>query len=211
MAGKPVTRTSVGPDRGRLTFDSEGTEGGRYHSRVLHVPGLSSGLTIGRGYDMGCKSQRQVLSDLVTAGVDATMAKRLSGASMLRGESAKKFIKDGGLESFEITEFVQKRLFELTYAIEEQSARGVCERASSKYGYCNWDKLHPAIRELIVDLKYRGDYTPGSRETLQPLIVANDLKGLAEAMANRGNWPTVPADRFERRKAFMETALKDSR
>lgn len=203
---KPVTTTLVRPGRGGLTFDSEGTEGGRYHSRTLHVPGPSSGLTIGRGYDMGSKSAGQITSDLVAAGVDLTSAKVLSGAATLRGENAKKFIKEKGVESFEITELSQKKLFEITYAAEESSARGVCERASSKYGVCDWEKLHHAIRELIVDLKYRGDYTPRSREVIQPLIVANDLQGLTKAMADQNNWKSVPADRFARRKSFMEAA-----
>jgi hypothetical protein len=85
---KPVTQTQIRPDRGRLTFDSEGNEGGRYHSRTLHVPGLSSGLTIGRGYDMGAKSPGQITSDLVAAGVDLASAKTVSGAATLRGEKS---------------------------------------------------------------------------------------------------------------------------
>jgi len=157
---------------------------------------------------MGAKNPGQITSDLVTAGVDLALAKTVSGAATLRGENAKKFIEDNNLESFEITALAQKRLFEITYATEEQSARGVCERASTKYGACDWDKLDPAIQELIVDLKYRGDYTPHSREVIQPLIVANDLAGLAKAMADQNNWKTVPTDRFNRRKAFIEAAAR---
>ena len=40
------------PKEGKVTFNSEGTEGGFFHSRKLHVPTASSGLTLGRGYDM---------------------------------------------------------------------------------------------------------------------------------------------------------------
>jgi len=209
MSDKPAN-TLLRYDRGRLTFDADGAEGGRFHSRSLHVPGSSSGLTIGRDYDMGSKSQGQITTDLVAAGVDVDMAKKLSSASTLRGENAKKFIKDNNIESFEISEFTQKKLFEAAYAAEERSARGVCERASAKYGKCDWEQLHPAIRELIVDLKYRGDYTPLSRELIQPLIVENDLEGLTEVMADRNNWKGVPAERFARRKAFMEAALKEN-
>jgi hypothetical protein len=43
---------------------------------------------------------------------------------------------------------------------------------------------------------------------IQPLIVANDVKGLAKAMADQSNWKTVPTDRFNRRKAFMEAAAR---
>jgi hypothetical protein len=72
------------------------------------------------------------------------------------------------------------------------------------------DKLHPAIQELIVDLKYRGDYTPETRKLVQPLIVKNDLEGLAAAMADETYWTNmrVPPDRFRRRKTFMEDAVK---
>jgi hypothetical protein len=145
--------------------------------------------------------------ELVAAGVDPAMAQKLAAASTLRGESARKFIEDNQ-HSFEISELAQKKLFEATYAAEERSARGVCERANAKYGDCDWDELHPAIKELIVDLKYRGDYTPRSRELIQEFIVANDLESLTEAMADQNNWKGVPLDRFARRKAFMETALK---
>jgi Bacterial toxin homologue of phage lysozyme, C-term len=207
MPAKPQTITSQRPDRGGLTFDSEGAEGGKYHSRVLHVPGPSSGLTIGRGYDMGSKSAGEITADLVAAGVELAMAKKLSGAATLRGENAKKFIKEISLESFEISELAQKKLFETTFAAEERIARGVCERAT-EHGVCKWDELHPAIQELIVDLKYRGDYTVRTRKTIQPLIVANDLPGLAKAMADENTWKGVPADRFARRKAFMEAAVK---
>jgi hypothetical protein len=158
-----VKTTQFRPDRGGVTFDSEGTEGGRYHSRKLHVPGPTSGLTLGRGYDMGGQTAAQITTDLVGAGVDLAMAKTLSAAATLRGENAKKFIKDNGVEAFELTELSQKKLFEVTYAAEARIAQGVCERAKT-YGACDWDKLHPAIQELIVDLKYRGDYTEQTRK-----------------------------------------------
>jgi len=206
MADKQETTTLVYPDRGRLTFDAEGTEGGRYHSRKLHVPGPSSGLTIGRGYDMGAKSAGQITTDLAVAGVELVMAKTLSGAATLRGENARKFVKDKNVDGFEISALGQKTLFDITYAAEEAIARRVCEKAK-KHGLCKWDELHSAIRDLIVDLKYRGDYTESSREQIQPLIVANDLAGLAKAMADKSVWKSVPSDRFERRKAFMDQAL----
>jgi hypothetical protein len=43
---------------------------------------------------------------------------------------------------------------------------------------------------------------------IQPLIVANDLEGLAKAVADQRNWKTAPTDRFNRRKAFMETTAR---
>lgn len=40
------------PARGCLTFDAERQEVGPWHSRHFHVPGATSGLIIGRGYDL---------------------------------------------------------------------------------------------------------------------------------------------------------------
>lgn len=210
MSDKAASTPSLRSYRGRLTFDVEVSEGGKDHSRTPHVPSPSAGVTIGRGYDMGSKNSGQITADLVAAGVDLTMAQKLSGGAMLRGENAKKFIKDKELDTFEISERIRDKLFEATYAAEERSARGVCERANAKYGACDWDELHPAIQELIIDLKYHGDYTPKSRELIQEMIVANDLESLTEAMADQSNWKGVPAHRFARRKAFMESALKES-
>ena len=61
--------------------------------------------------------------------------------------------------------------------------------------------------DLLIDLKYRGDYTPDSRVLVQPLASRNDLAGLAQVMKQRTNWPNVPKDRFERRVAFLDKAL----
>ncbi len=32
-----------------------------------------------------------------------------------------------------------------------------------KYGQTNWEKLSPEVKEFVVDLRYRGDYTKESR------------------------------------------------
>jgi len=52
MADDFVSSTSTVPAKGKVTWNSEGREGGKYHSRKLLVPNNSSGLTLGRGYDM---------------------------------------------------------------------------------------------------------------------------------------------------------------
>jgi hypothetical protein len=38
--------------KGQATYNSEGNEGGKYHSRKAHHPTAASGVTIGRGYDL---------------------------------------------------------------------------------------------------------------------------------------------------------------
>src|SRR3954468_22937564 len=57
--------------RGQITFDVEGNEGGRWHSRTPHVPSDDSGLTIGRGYDMRYRSAEQITKQMTEAGIPA--------------------------------------------------------------------------------------------------------------------------------------------
>ena len=198
------------PSRGLVTFESEGVEkpGSPFHSRVFHVPTSSSGLTIGRGYDMKMKSKAKIVADLTSAGVSPADAQKISGAAGLSGQAAKSFIASKGLSSFSITPETQVRLFEISYKDEEAEVKRICGKPDcvAKFGKVDWDKTHPAIRDIIVDLKFRGDYTPGSRNLVQKLIVHNDLAGLKKVMAARGSWSGVPQDRFDRRKAFLASA-----
>ena len=61
-AAAPATEPAEAEDAftvpfGQITFDAEGQEQrGKYFSRSPHVPGPASGITIGRGYDLGSRS-----------------------------------------------------------------------------------------------------------------------------------------------------------
>jgi hypothetical protein len=209
MATTDPSTQDPAPPYGLITWEVEGNEGGPYHSRKLHVPSATSGLTLGRGYDMKNRSAAKINQDLSAAGVPAADAARISQAAGLAGDTARKFITDQQLTTFEISKTAQVALFLITYADE----KAVVDRISAKpetvaaYGACNWAKIDQAVIDLLVDLKYRGDYTPDSRVLVQPLASRNDLAGLAQVMKQRGNWPNVPKDRFERRVAFLDKAL----
>jgi len=213
MADAPPSKTNVSPERGRVTFEAEGNEGGRYHSRVLHVPSASSGLTLGRGYDMKSKSSATIATDLIKAGVDPENARKLSEAAGLSGEAAKKFIQDQGMNGFEISEMAQKNLFDITYQSEAGDAKRICEKSDTRalFGACEWEKLAPEIQDMVVDLKYRGDYTPAARLKIQKLVASNDLEGLAQALSDASNWRNVPKDRFERRRTYIQAAVAEKR
>jgi hypothetical protein len=197
------------PSRGLITWDCEGQEGGPFHSRKLHVPSGSSGLTIGRGYDMKLKTVSQIEADLKSAGVDPVKAKTISAAAGLQGSAAKQFITAKGLQNFEISPEAQVKLFEITYASEEAEVKRISGKPDcvAKYGAVDWQNAHPAVRDLMVDLKFRGDYTPDSRKIVQTLLARNDLKQLAAVIGDKARWPSVPPDRFNRRKAFMAKAV----
>ena len=181
-------------------------EGGPSHSRVPHWPGGASGVTVGRGYDMRHRTETQVKADLIAAGVSEATAALLAKGAGLTGDAAKKFVKDN--KALEITLAQQQKLFEMVYPGYEAEVKRISEKADvvKKYGATDWAKLDPAIKTLLSDLIFRGDYTTESRTFLQALVSANDVAGLAKVMADAANWPGVPVARFKARKEYMEAA-----
>jgi hypothetical protein len=137
---------------------------------------------------------------------DATKISKAAGKS---GADARKFITDNKLETFEITPAVQKALFELTYTSLSADTQRLATKADvvAAYGNTDWDKLDPAIQDILIDLRFRGDYTGDARAIIQKYVSANDLDGFTKVMSDKDNWKNVPADRFKRRKEFLEDAL----
>ncbi|CAB4018714.1 Hypothetical predicted protein [Paramuricea clavata] len=139
------------------------------------------------------------------AGICKENAKLLSCAAELQGEAARKFMKDNKLENFEITPLQQKILFEITYkAMEEDVQKIVNEKdVVELYGKTDWNKLHPAIKEVVIDLQFRGDYTPAAREIIQEAVATNYFLLFYDLMKDRKNWKNVPKDRFQRREIYL--------
>ncbi|CCN68577.1 hypothetical protein [Vibrio nigripulchritudo] len=190
---------------GKLTYDAEGTEGGRYHSRKLHVPSESSGLTIGRGYDCKEKSTSQIINQLCEAGLPLAKAQKLAGASGLSGQQASDFIADNQLEDYEITVEQQEKLFAISYQSLIADVKRICSKSDcvAAYGDVNWDTLNNKIKAVLVDLRYRGDYTPNSRKLIQSYVANNNVAGFSSVLCNRQLWRQVPEDRFNRRVEFL--------
>ncbi|HWN66614.1 MAG TPA: pesticin C-terminus-like muramidase [Haliangium sp.] len=207
-------------DRGQLTFDAEGTEGGRFHSRRAHWPGGVSGVTIGRGYDLGQHSATQIQADLAQAGVSAGAASSFAGAAGLTGNAARDWLQANRGSLSEISLEQQEALFNIAYArlsgdverISGNYARTMGQRTGRNQDEFEIDfaRLHPAIRDTLVDLRYRGDYTPTTRQRVQPPAIANDLRAMYDVIRDRAYWMQqrgVPEDRFNRRVRFLEAAL----
>ncbi|HAS8389773.1 TPA: hypothetical protein I7701_24200, partial [Vibrio vulnificus] len=160
------------PLQGVLTWSAEGNEGGSYHSRKLHVPSDSSGVTVGRGYDLRMKKLALVRKDLASAGIRPDVISKLVGAIGLQGKRAKQFIIDSDLIDYQISVDAQLKLFNISYAFESSEVKRICNKADvvKKYGATDWANLNEKIKEVTVDLKFRGDYTPTAREYLQESI-----------------------------------------
>ncbi|MEJ3628781.1 hypothetical protein [Vibrio vulnificus] len=193
------------PLQGVLTWSAEGNEGGSYHSRKLHVPSDSSGVTVGRGYDLRMKKLALVRKDLASAGIRPDVISKLVGAIGLQGKRAKQFIIDSDLIDYQISVDAQLKLFNISYAFESSEVKRICNKADvvKKYGATDWANLNEKIKEVTVDLKFRGDYTPTAREYLQESIANNDLGSFKKIVTNKSLWAKVPVDRFDKRVKYV--------
>lgn len=204
---KPVAISP--PSFGVVTWEAEGMEGGKYHSRKLHVPSSTSGLTIGRGYDCRRKTKEKIKKDLLATCFDAKTAETLSKAAGLYGNNAKWFVINNDLIDFQVAPDQQKSLFSISYDEEEAEVIRICGKSDvvKAYGETDWECLDSAIKDVTVDLKFRGDYTGASRRLIQKHISDNDLKAFKGKLSKDSNWPGVPPDRFRRRVDFLNKAV----
>ena len=113
------------------------------------------------------------------------------------------------MDQLEITPAQQKALFLLVYKeLEGEVIRiSIKDDVAAKYGPVDWTMLHTGLRDITVDLPYRGDYTGATRELVQPPLVRNDLTAFKTTLADRDYWVRrhgVPADRFKRRNDYLE-------
>ncbi|CAD2266708.1 hypothetical protein B6N17_001030 [Stutzerimonas stutzeri] len=196
--------------RGQLTFDAEGNDikGSHFFSRVPHWPAVgASGVTIGRGYDVG--HQPKVRDDLECVGISEPLLSWLSGGKGLTKNMARDYLNSAsaGIRSTQITRKQQHDLFVFVYEFMEKDVRRICEKRDviEAYGATDWDALHPKIKDMLVDLRYRGDYTPNIRSLLQEHVANNDLTRFSRVIKNRSNWPqNLPSDRFLRRSRYID-------
>ncbi|MBW7983548.1 pesticin C-terminus-like muramidase [Enterobacillus tribolii] len=173
---------SNGVNRGHLTFRGEGNNNRNSvnYSRVVHYPQLGdSGVTIGHGYDMGGRSQQQVYADLIRAGISQGQARAISAAAGLRGRQAAEFVRQQRATIGEITEQQQAALFNQIFPSYERRAQSVYNaRAAHVQNRPEWSELHPAIRDVIVDMVYQGLRC----ETAAPAAASNNIDSFIDYM-----------------------------
>ncbi|MEO7306784.1 MAG: pesticin C-terminus-like muramidase [Ferruginibacter sp.] len=186
-----------------LTYSNEGNSDPKspFYSKKAHWPKGRSGVTIGRGYDMGKKSKSKILKDLKAAGVDSKLAELLSDGANLFGENAKQFVETKEISAIELTTDQEIMLFNNTHQELDREFQRICQKSDveKKYGDCNLSKVDPGIREYAVDLIYRGDYSPSSREKIQKAIVSNDYDTLIKQAEDKSNWGNIDGNRFNER------------
>lgn len=200
---KPTAITA--PTYGEVTWESEGAEGGPYHSRCFTVPSTSSGLTVGRGYDMKEKTQKKISEDMTAIGLAQAQADIIKKAAGLSGTSAGSFVVENDLLDFQLTPEQQLALFKISYDGLVKDVKRISADAAnvSEYGSVDWENLNSIIKDITVDLRFRGDYTKTSRKNIQKSIADNDLKEFKKQLKDSTKWSGVPQDRFDRRVKFL--------
>ena len=198
---------------GQLTFDVEGNDfedashpSHRYFSRIVHWPGGVSGVTIGRGYDLG--QQPDPKTDLANAGVREPLLSWLVGAKGKQGQAAKAYLNNASKEIrlHTITRKQQYKLFISVYEVMKQSVLSISGGGVNQkdYGILSWDSVSKKIQDIIIDLRYRGDYHKPSRKFIQKPFVENDLEKIKQEISRKSNWESVPSERFSERVRYLE-------
>lgn len=187
---------------GQITFDAEGVdyvtavEPFRQHrypnfSRILHWPGdRHSGVTLGRGFDMGKRGAGEIFSTLRRAGIEEDRATICSKAAFLRGNDAGLFVTFYGPLVGEITYEQQTSLFSLSYREKLDYAQSLY-RAYQPMS--TWMMLDQKIKDVVVDILYQGFLHPDTlmqaakdgRRELIAFILGNSGLMAFESQRNR--------------------------
>jgi hypothetical protein len=212
-AGTTVTPLVVpfGPVA-QMTFDSEGhdTPGRPGYSRTPSVPPQASGVTVGRGYDMGSRSAADIEAQLTAAGVPPETAKDYGQGAGLKGDKASSFLKKHP-NLPELTREQQWNLFiQEYYRVSNKALEDLArfELGRPQAQRVDLNNIDATTTQMLVDLKYRGDLTSGKWGSLRSLV--HDSAAFNAFMQVRANWSSVPYDRYRRRcEALGLTAEPD--
>lgn len=232
----PVQRqdcNELGFTPGELTINGEGAGDETLH---LHWPGNSaSGVTIGYGYDLGQRSKTEIRGHMSAAGLPESQIAILENASGVMGSAAGAFVTNNSAAFGSITEAQRVSIFQNIMPQYESRARG---RATTEFygaGAANYNTdwqltdeqynaLHPAIHELLVDLTFQGAYSNGSSwggsyARINPILVSDDdnitkMENLVQALRDylaEGNLPSGAPRRTNLRIQMLESAIAAAR
>jgi hypothetical protein len=208
---------SLKVSKGQFTFDVEGDDyyrGSPYFSRLPHVPGADktsnkSGITIGRGTDLGQQELEQ--TDFESAGIDAEFSKWLAGAKGKQASGARSYLEaiPAGLKGQVITRKAQKKLFENLIEIYEKRAKSYFDGVKdSNNEIVKWSFIDEKIQEVLVDMAYRGDLKQEVVEKILNLVSENDKLKLAKFVGDpnkfKGYVSTLPdKNRCDNRREWL--------
>jgi hypothetical protein len=146
---------------------------------------------------------------LLSAGIAEPLYSWLIGAKGLKGQAAKSYM-DGASAEIKATIITRRQQYDLFIPVYEFMKAEVLRISRKKdveklYGEVKWETLNEKIKDMSIDLIYRGDYTGETRKVIQRFIAENDLAGFADSICARDNWVSVPADRFNKRAHYIRS------
>ncbi|MCW8347427.1 pesticin C-terminus-like muramidase [Vibrio sp. ZSDZ65] len=212
--------------KGQFTFDNEGDdiESSAYFSRKAHVPHNSdgvvigqSGVTIGRGLDSGnpptgatgqSPSKLHLKELFQVSELTSELSDWLLSVEGVKKESALELLNNSSLESNELTltRKQQHLMFNTVYEYMEEKTRILLTKSDvqAKFGVVDWASLPLNVKEVLVDLTYRGDNSPRTREGFVPALVDFDILKFKKIMFNSNNlWVGVDLNRRLRREKHL--------
>lgn len=179
---------------GQVTFNAEGNDNphSQNFSRHIHWPLGVSGVTIGRGYDMGGRTKDTIYQDLTRAGIPADQAELMSHANKLTGSSAHKFVMEHKNECGLITREAQARLFENIYPVYVTRGKKIYLNKTAAFPERTpWESLKTPIREIAVDFVFQG---LGFVRTMKACM-SNDIDALVYFIEHNAQVQTYEAGR----------------
>jgi hypothetical protein len=192
---------------GELTTKGEGSDA---QTKYVHWPETNaSGVTLGKGYDIGSRSEDQVVQELMAAGMGEAQARKISKGAGKTGQEAGTWVAQNKTDVGEISSAVQYSLLATmleSYKAEAKSMATNTEATKDNSGYYvnargreindkvaegtyrmteeQWNNLHPAMIELLTDLKYQGGYYAYDRiAQINKVLIENDGDHLAQFKA----------------------------
>lgn len=165
------TQGTLTVEQGQFTFDNEGCDylpavppfrqhKYPYFSRILHWPQTPhSGVTIGRGFDMGNRSRGEIYSTLKYAAFEDYKAELCSRAANLKGRSCISFIETYGPMVGEISHQQQVNLFNISFKTYVSSAERIYSRVSPRG--LPWAFVEQRVKDVFYDTLYQGNTGAG--------------------------------------------------
>ncbi|ENM5840848.1 type VI secretion system tip protein VgrG [Vibrio mimicus] len=218
--------------KGQLTFDAEGNdiEGSPFFSRRVHVPNNNgkvignSGITIGRGLDLGNSptgangqnpSKLELRSLFHSAGLNPKLSMWLLSVEGKTKSDALDALNSSGLTDDElvITRKQQYIMFNLVYEYLENKTKILVTKrdVQEAYGVVDWDGMPSKIKDVVVDITYRGDSYSKTRMHYVPVLAkakeSGDYNGFTLVMKDTNIWSDVvltAKNRFLRRWKYLQ-------
>lgn len=192
------------------------------------------GITLGVGWDIGnfrdiksdadrLQAQNECRTMLQKAGVQLTPDWEVFiGAAGLKGKDAYNYFTDknnrAAFDKLVLNEDQEKKLFTMTRSeLERETIEKYNEwcrvKGPRNVPVPSWQSLPAPARELLFDLRYRGDYGRVARAALLPDLVSGRYEEFYRKFNNKGFWCSgfmgVPESRFKLRAAYATAQLEN--